>query len=1159
MTYILPKDLTEKKLATANELLTLEGVSTHCESFVIADIWEQNTTKDILFVARDESAMTELAEQLPYLLPHAPLLKFPAWDCLPYDRVSPRKDIIGTRVQTLSILANRAPKDRYLILTTPSAFLQKVTPKSEFLSKNFDIRVGDEFPVETLISQLSSQGYYRVSNVREPGEFAVRGGIFDIFPSGQENPYRLDFFGEEVENLRTFDPLTQRSLEEQSRLSLAPMGELCLTPQTTERFRTNYRSLFADKIRGDLLYQDISEGRYHPGTEHWLPLFYDTLDHLTTYLKEPFIAFTHGIQETFSHRFEQIQDHYGARLEGMNKEADPSLRYNPLQPSALYLCRQDIENLEKSYPTLYTSAFKTGQKAVVSLSLLPTLTGDSVPKVDLLKQFLQTKLKENRVVHVACQSEGSRHQFISRLQDLDFLKLTAVQSWEDGQNQARKIVRFHVFALQQGFETDDFTLLTEREIFGEIQRKIPKKARRSDLFIAEASALEPGDYVVHEEHGIGQFDGLHTLSISNIPHDCVTLLYHGGDKLFLPVENIELISRYGGESSNAILDRLGAVAWQARRAKVKKRLEEIADHLIEVAALRQIKTAPRFQADSGLYAEFTHRFLFTETNDQLRAIEDDLGDLASGKPMDRLICGDVGFGKTEVALRAAFVVAATGKQVAIVAPTTLLARQHYQNFLKRFDNFNLSVGQLSRLVTGKQATRVKEDLKNGRLNIVIGTHALLAKSIAFKDLGLVIVDEEQHFGVKQKERLKDLQQDIHVLTLTATPIPRTLQMALTGVRDMSIIATPPVDRLTVRTFITPFDPMVVEEALHRELNRGGQVFYVCPRIKDLEDVLKNLVKIEASLKIAVAHGQMPAKELEQVMDDFAAHKYDILLSTNIIESGIDLPTVNTLFIHRSDLFGLSQLYQLRGRVGRSKTRAYAYLTVPTQQLLSKNALRRLEVMQTLDTLGAGFQLASHDMDIRGAGNLLGQEQSGHVREVGVELYQHMLEEAVEKARHTAAQDDQEAQPSDVWSPQLNLGVAVLLPENYIADLSVRLELYRRLAHLETQDEIDDFIKELVDRFGPYPEEVDNLLRIMSLKQLAKKAHVSKVDAGQKGIVIKFHKDTFEKAEKLLQFIQDRRGLAKIRPDQSLFFTGNWSSIPERFRGCSKLLEEIGAL
>ncbi len=991
--------------------------------------------------------------------------------------------------------------------------------------------------------------------MREPGEFAVRGGIVDIFPASEKSPYRLDFFGETLETLRTFDPLTQRSVTDQKILSLGATGELSLTHETIENFRTQYREHFHTNVRSDLLYQDISEGRQHPGMEHWLPLFYGKLDLLTDYLNKPLIGFTHGGEDAFIHRLEQIQDHYEARVEGLGKEMDSSLCYNPLPPQELYLAQNDIEALADIYETLYTSAFKTEKNPKTSLTLLPPLVGhNNRSKQELLKDFLKERLGKHKPVHVACQSEGSRHQFISQLQDLGFLKVEAVNSWQESHQHPRKIARFHVWPLQQGFETDDFILLTEREIFGEIQRKIPKKAKRSDLFIAEASALELGDYVVHEEHGIGQFDGLHTLVVDRIPHDCVRLIYGGGDKLFLPVENIELISRYGGEESNAICDRLGAIAWQARRAKVKKRLEEIADHLIEIAAARHLKTAESFQADPGLYSEFTHRFLYTETNDQLRAIEDVVTDLASGKPMDRLICGDVGFGKTEIALRAAFVVAMTGKQVAIVAPTTLLARQHYQNFIARFEGFGLRIDQLSRLIMPKKATQTKSDLKEGKVDIIIGTHALLAQSIGFKDLGLVIVDEEQHFGVKQKERLKDLQRDIHVLTLTATPIPRTLQMALTGVRDMSIIATPPVDRLSIRTFITPFDPMVVDEAIRRELNRSGQIFYVCPRLKDLDDVLKNLIKIDPTLRIAVAHGQMLAKDLEKVMDDFAAHKYDILLSTNIIESGIDLPTVNTLFIHRSDMFGLAQLYQLRGRIGRGKIRAYAYLTIPTQRLLSKNALRRLEVMQTLDTLGAGFQLASHDMDIRGAGNLLGQEQSGHVREVGVELYQHMLEEAVEKARY--ARDKEEVVITDTWSPQLNLGVAVLIPDLYVEDLSVRLELYRRLAHFTTQEEIDEIARELVDRFGPYPEEVDNVLRVMSLKQLAKTAGVSKIDVGLKGVVLKFHKDQFANPEKLLQFIQDQRGLAKIRPDQSLFFIRNWRSIAERFQGCTTLLSDL---
>lgn len=1148
MTFILPTDLPFTKTI-------LEGVNLHTECFVVADLYKK-TSHDILFVTHDEGAMNQLATELSYLLPEASIVMFPAWDCLPYDRVSPRKDVIGARLKALSILS-QTTQQRHIVLTTPSAFLQRVTPQKYLSQESLTLTVGEETSLEKLTIYLNHQGYHRVSNVREPGEFAVRGGIVDIFPASEKTPYRIDFFGDTLESLRTFDPLTQRSLDDQTLLNLGATGELSLTQEVIEKFRTQYREHFQTDVRSDLLYQDISDGRQHPGMEHWLPLFYGPLDCLTDYLTKPLMAFTHGIEEAFIHRLEQIQDHYEARVEGVGKEMDASLCYNPLPSQELYLTKTDIETLTDTYDTLFTSAFKTEKNHQTQLTLLSPLVGNALPKQELLKAFLKDKSGQKKPVHVACQSEGSRHQFISQLQGLGFLKVAAVNSWQESQEHPSKIIRFHVWPLQQGFETDAFTLITEREIFGEIQRKIPKKARRSDLFIAEASALELGDYVVHEEHGIGQYDGLHTLVVDRIPHDCVRLLYGGGDKLFLPVENIDLISRYGGEESNAVLDRLGAIAWQARRAKVKKRLEEIADHLIEIAAARQLKTAETFQADPGLYSEFTHRFLYTETDDQLRAIEDVIGDLASGKPMDRLVCGDVGFGKTEIALRAAFVVAATGKQVAIVAPTTLLARQHYQNFTKRFEGFGLRIEQLSRLVMPKQATQTKQDLKDGKVDIVIGTHALLAQSIGFKDLGLVVVDEEQHFGVKQKERLKALQTDIHVLTLTATPIPRTLQMALTGVRDMSIIATPPVDRLTIRTFITPFDPMIVEEAIRRELNRSGQIFYVCPRLKDLDEVLNNLVKIDPTLRIIVAHGQMPAKELETVMDDFAAHKYDILLSTNIIESGIDLPTVNTLFIHRSDMFGLAQLYQLRGRIGRGKIRAYAYLTIPTRQLLSKNAMRRLEVMQTLDTLGAGFQLASHDMDIRGAGNLLGQEQSGHVREVGVELYQHMLEEAVEKARY--ARDKEEVVSAETWSPQLNLGVAVLIPDLYVEDLSVRLELYRRLAHFTTQDEIDELARELVDRFGPYPEEVDNVLRVMSLKQLAKTAGVGKIDLGSKGVVIKFHKDQFDNPEKLLQFIQDQRGLAKIRPDQSLFFIRNWVSIAERFQGCTALLRNLIAL
>ncbi len=560
--------------------------------------------------------------------------------------------------------------------------------------------------------------------------------------------------------------------------------------------------------------------------------------------------------------------------------------------------------------------------------------------------------------------------------------------------------------------------------------------------------------------------GLRAIEAAGAPHDCLEIHYAGGDKLFLPVENIELLSRYGSEEAGVELDRLGGAAWQARKARMKNRIREIAGELIKVAAERQLREAPRLAVEAGLYDEFCARFPYEETDDQQAAIAAVLDDLASGRPMDRLICGDVGFGKTEVALRAAFVAAMNGKQVAVVVPTTLLARQHFKTFSERLRGYPVNIAQASRLVEQRELAKTKQGLADGDIDIVIGTHALLGKAIKFKDLGLIVVDEEQHFGVAHKEKLKQLRAEVHVLTLTATPIPRTLQLALSGVREMSIIATPPVDRLAVRTFVSPFDPIVVREALLRERYRGGQCFYVCPRIEDLADAKAFLDKTVPEVRVAVAHGQMPSAVLEDVMTAFYDGKFDVLLSTSIVESGLDIPTANTLIVHRADMFGLAQIYQLRGRVGRAKLRAYALLTLPANRKITPQAERRLKVLQSLDTLGAGFQLASHDLDIRGAGNLLGDEQSGHIKEVGYELYQQMLEEAVMSLKAGIS-----APVADKWSPQITIGTPVLIPEDYVADLPVRLALYRRLAEIEDDRDIEAFGAELVDRFGPLPEEV----------------------------------------------------------------------------------------
>jgi transcription-repair coupling factor (superfamily II helicase) len=608
------------------------------------------------------------------------------------------------------------------------------------------------------------------------------------------------------------------------------------------------------------------------------------------------------------------------------------------------------------------------------------------------------------------------------------------------------------------------------------------------------------------------------------------VLYDGGDKLFLPVENIDLLSRFGQETDGVSLDKLGGASWQARKAKAKNRIQDMAAGLIRLAAERQMQEAPLLAADEGAFAEFCARFPYTETEDQAKAISDVLEDFAAGKPMDRLICGDVGFGKTEVALRAAFVAAMAGTQVAVVVPTTLLARQHFRAFSARFEGLPVRVAQLSRMVSAKDAAAVRAGVAEGRINIVIGTHALMAKSVTFADLGLLIVDEEQHFGVAHKERLKQLKADVHVLTLTATPIPRTLQLALTGVRDLSLITTPPVDRLAVRTFIMPFDSLIIKEAIAREKFRGGQVFCVVPRIEDLDPMAARLREIVPDAKCAQAHGRLAPTELERVMTEFGEGKFDILLATNIVESGLDMPAVNTLIIYRADMFGLAGLYQLRGRVGRGKQRGYAYLTWPAHHRLSPAAEKRLEVMQTLDQLGAGFTLASHDLDLRGAGNLLGDEQSGHIREVGIELYQQMLEDAVNAIRA----EGKAKQPVERdWTPNINLGLPVLIPEAYVSDLPVRLGLYRRIGALGSDAESEALAAELVDRFGKLPAEVENLLETVALKRACREAGVEKLDAGPKGMVISFRKNDFSNPAGLISWITSRGGTLKIRPDQKL--------------------------
>jgi transcription-repair coupling factor (superfamily II helicase) len=895
--------------------------------------------------------------------------------------------------------------------------------------------------------------------------------------------------------------------------------------------------------------------------EHWLPLFYAQMETLFDYVPNAVVVFDHRVHEALEARWEIIADHHAARVEyGGTRFADAAAPYHPVPPERMFLLSEawDAALAERDLARLSPFAAPEVDPNTIDFGGRPGATfaearvrGD-VNVFDALADRLKDRQGRTTATVFAAASNGTRDRLLSVLQEHGISGLMACETWADAKKVKAGAVAVVVLPLEQGFVAKEVTVIAEPDVLGDRLTRHTKRRKRPDNFLKEATALAAGDLVVHIDHGIGRYDGLETISVGSAPHDCLKLTYANENRLYLPVENIEMITRYGSETDGVTLDRLGGAAWQARKAKLKDRVKEMAGELINLAAARTMRKAPMFSISDGAFDEFCARFPYTETDDQNRAIGDVLQDLGRGSPADRLICGDVGFGKTEVALRAAFIAALEGKQVAVVVPTTLLCRQHYRNFEDRFRGFPMRIAELSRLVTPRDVKAVKTELANGTIDIVIGTHAILAKDISFRDLGLLIVDEEQHFGVAHKERLKKLKADIHVLTLTATPIPRTLQMALTGVRDMSLIATPPVDRLAVRTFVTEVDPVVIREALIREHYRGGQSFYVCPRIEDLSSVQETLAELTPELSVVVAHGRMRAKDLEDAIAAFYDGRFNILLSTNIIESGLDLPSVNTIIIHRADMFGLGQLYQLRGRVGRGRRRAYAYLTLPPRKKVTQAAEKRLNVMQTLDSLGAGFTLASHDLDIRGAGNLLGSQQSGHIREVGIELYQQMLEEAVAKAQ---SGDDQMIVEDD-WSPQIALGVSVLIPDTYVPDLSVRLGLYRRLADIRTAADIDSFAAELADRFGKLPDEVSNLLEVVGIKNTCRAANIEKVDAGPKGAVVAFRGNDFANPEGLIRFIAQQARTCSLRPDHRLVYKRVWDRPADRLGGVRRLVTDL---
>lgn len=1123
--------------------LIVGGLPASAQGYVLGLMAEQSRTP-IIHIAPSDREMEAVALACRHFAPKIDIITLPAWDCLPYDRVSPAHAITAERIQALCRLARLHSGDYPIVLTTMGAALQRQMPRALLADASFNLKAGVKLKREALIAFLVANGYARVGKVMEPGEFALRGSIIDLFPPTAELAVRIDLFDTDIETIKWFDPLTQVSTAPLESLVLQPVSEVLLNEETIARFRMGYRDLFGAVTKDDPLYESISAGRHYAGAEHWLPLFYDHLDTLFDYLPSAIVSIDHAALSVKQDRQELLLDYYQARTAPTHKGDGI---YHPLPPAMLYVPEAEWATILKSKPVLTLSAFKSEAADDVALPIKAAPDFAVVrnqPDGDVFVALKAAIEARKKPTHLACYSAGSMDR-ISKMLVHHGLSAQAITLTS--------------LPLEHGFETPDFLILSEQDLLGERVIRTTKRKRQSDAFMLEASSFSEGELVVHKDHGIGRFEGLVTVEVNGRRHDCLKLIYAGEDKLFLPVENMELIARFGSDAEGVQLDKLGSVSWQKRKAAMKQRIRMAAEELLKIAAKRSMREAPALAPMAEAYSEFCARFPYSETEDQQTAIDDVLTDMVAGKPMDRLICGDVGFGKTEVALRAAF--AAVGGdhpvQVAVVTPTTLLCRQHFLNFQKRFSGLPYEVRQLSRLVSGKQSTENKTQLKEGKVDIVIGTHALLSKSIEFKNLGLVIVDEEQHFGVAQKERLKQLRSNTHVLTLSATPIPRTLQMALSGVRELSLITTPPVDRLAVRSFVMPYDGVVLREAILREFHRGGKVFYVTPRIHYMADLKAKLLELVPEIRICVAHGQMPPAELDGLMNDFYDGKYDLLLSTAIIESGLDVPSANTMIIDHAEMFGLAQLYQLRGRVGRGKIRAYCYFTLPHRKTLTATATKRLEVMQQLDTLGAGFQLASHDMDIRGFGNLLGEEQSGHVREVGIELYQHMLEDMIDQLRRGKGMErDEAASNPDDWSPQINLGTSVLIPDTYVEDLDLRISLYRRLSRVDSSEEIDSFMAELVDRFGPTPPEVDQLMEVLRVKQLCKRAGIERLDTGPKGAVFSFRNNSFANPEALLALIALRPKQFKLRPDHKLVYMDQWRNEKERFTKLNQSIEAI---
>ncbi|MDA9805813.1 transcription-repair coupling factor [Alphaproteobacteria bacterium] len=1141
------------------DINSINGIRDGLIPFVLAYLTKKN---NVFYIAMNDLELSQINRFISSNFKEINVCPIPSWDCLPFDVSSPNYNIISERVKTftdMSFKLNDESNNNNLFLTTINGVFLK-TASVDFYKQNFiNIKKEKEISFNNIRDFLIKIGYSRVQTVRELGEFSIRGSILDVFPIGHGKAFRIDFLGDYIDSIKEMDPLTQRSNLSITEIDIYPSNEYLLNEKNIQNFRSKFRSVVGSKSLDSDIYEKITSGIKFNGIEHFLPLMHqNSLCSIFDFLnkKNLIVLLTKNFSNLISRREEEILSFSEDRI--LNNED-----YSSIKVEDLYLTKFEIEDKFNYFKTIKFNEFDIldNEKSNLNLNSKPLIIDNFVKddehknKVHNIIEFCINENKKGKKVLLVTEEQARLKNLINFFEESlvnNNIKFETIEIQNLIVDNLKSSFSFTVSPYLESFYFNNQYVIFDRDLFGIPKQKKRSWRRKTENFLKDVNSIDAGDLVAHIDHGIGRYDGLEKISSNGIDHDCLRLIYYGGDKLYLPVENMNLLSRVGDSSFSRELDKLGAASWQSRKANVKKRIRDMAEKLIRVAAQREVINTDRIEIPKN-YEEFSNKFPFELTDDQENAINEIISDFEVGKLMDRLICGDVGFGKTEVAIRASFIIASAGYQVALVAPTTILVKQHYKSFFERFKNTSIKVSALSRMTNVSERQSIKQDLISGDINIIIGTHALLSNDVDFNNLGLLIIDEEQHFGVAQKEKIKELQGNIHVLTLTATPIPRTLQLSLSGIKKLSLISTPPVNRLAIRTFVIEWDSVVLIDALLREKNRGGQIFVVCPRVKDIDSLYDRINKMTPELSISVAHGQMKVNELDKSINDFSEGKVDILISTNIIESGIDIPNANTMIIHKSDMFGLSQLYQLRGRVGRGKQRAYTYFTIEKNKILLKKSQQRLDVIKTLDNLGAGFSLASYDMDIRGAGNLLGDEQSGQIKEVGVELYQDMLKDAVNSFKNGSKQIE------EVWSPSISLGLSVLIPENYVYDLSTRMSLYRKAGELLNSDDIKNFSDELFDRFGPPPSQVNNLLTTLMIKNKCLKCKINFVDAGPKGLLLGFKNNFFKETEKLITLVNNSSGQLKIRPDQKLFFQKSLKTNEDKIETALSLINQLETL